>query len=163
MRKLVNPLQYNVPIDELNGVRPLETDDIVKPSISMPVLNSLTDVNAKIVVGKFMRCTPQGHTLKKNSPQETQYELIQYDIFATFQYINTIFSQKVYEVVVDVIDKTWVNLFRWCVPNTSILIQDLDSEGIHQLDFQGTHISFYGSGIPIGNFVMDVYGFYREE
>jgi len=160
MRKLVNPLQYNRAIDELNGVRPLETDDIVRPSISIPVLNTLTDVNAKIVVGKFMRCTQHGHNLIKNSPQPTQYEKVSYDIGDYVGNIDLIFTQPVTKVIVHVTAYNIVAFFYWCIPTTDILIKELGALGVYHLDFVGKKISFYTSVIAIGLLTFDVYGFY---
>jgi len=160
MRKLVNPLQYNRAIDELNGVRPLETDDLVRPSISIPVLNTLTDVNAKIVVGKFMRCTQHGHNLIKNSLQPTQYEKVSYNIANYAGNIDLVFTQPVSKVIVHVTAYNIVSFFYWSVPTAAILIKELGALGIYILDFVGNNISFYVSASPIAQLIFDVYGFY---
>lgn len=160
MPKLLTPLQYSPTLDELNDIRPLQTDKIVKPSIDIGVCNELADSNQKAALGQLARCTKQGHLLIKNSLVSTEYELKEYS-YVDRETIETItFSQPVKEVMVDVKMNAATILFWWCSSNYLISIKDLNAIGKYYLNFRGLSFDVYLHQPFLPALMFDVYGFY---
>lgn len=160
MTKIISPQQYGPILDELNRIRPLKLTDTVRPSIDIGVCNALASSDKKSLLGRFVRGTHQGSVLVKNIKELTQYELIQINQLSSTAVIDIEFAQRVFRVVVNYKEDATTNNFCWCVPVNHVEIQPMYTEGIYQLNFVGTMMSFYGDGIPIGNTIFDVYGFF---
>lgn len=160
MPKLLTPLQYSPTLDELNDIRPLQTDNIVKPSIDIAVCNELVDSDKKATLGRLIRCTKQSHLLIKNSLVSTEYEGKPYTYVNQEMVLTITFSQLVREVMVHTKMAAGTILFYWCSSNYLISIKDLKSIGKHYLNFRGLSFDVYLHQPLLPALIFDVYGFY---
>lgn len=72
--KLITPVQYERPLDDLNEIRPLSRVDTVRRMVSLPVIKSNPISGVSAVQGKLLRCDDFGVLTEKGRTGFTSYE-----------------------------------------------------------------------------------------
>lgn len=160
MQYIKTPSQYELVLDKLNALRPLQVAEKVKTSLSLPIANVQGNEQQNICVGAPLKCTQHGKLIVHNVESLTEYQEFNYDYASYDDILVVTFSQRVYHVVVHKKTIGITIAFYWSNPTGTKSYQDLNSVGIHNLNFVGTVLRLRVLQLAPPNLEFDVYGFY---
>jgi len=147
-------------MDELNTARPLSISNKVNQSLELSVLCKEQPVRGKPAVGRFLRCSQDGH-ITLHSPEYPQ----NYQQFAhTFEFLDFYWSlsfvRKVEYILAAVSLRDGCTALYQTTPDYAGNIFNLPTVGIYYIPFKGQTIYFRAEGGMLLDVSLMIRGYY---